>query len=133
MAKGISYVQRTLRTLESQGRISWITETWNHHAGIRQDLFGIVDILTLDPVRGFVGVQVCGQDWQPHVTKMTEEKAQECFDWLSTPGGKLELWGWRKVKKRLANGKKGQAEIWAPRIADVLLKDGVIICLERKR
>ncbi len=92
-----------------------------------------MDVLALDFSQGFVGVQVCGQDWMPHVRKMTEEKAQECHDWLRTPGDVLELWGWRKIKRRLASGKKGKQEIWAPRVADVFLMDGVITLVERKK
>ena len=91
-----------------------------------------MDILVLDPIKGFIGVQVCGEDWQPHVTKMTEEKSQECHDWLSTPGGRLELWGWRKVKNRLKSGGYGRSAIWKPRIADLKLAEDEIIILERK-
>ncbi|MCZ7637648.1 MAG: hypothetical protein M5U12_17405 [Verrucomicrobia bacterium] len=43
-------------------------------------------MLALDPRRGVVGVQATGQDFVGHLRKLTEERAQECLDWLRTPG-----------------------------------------------
>jgi hypothetical protein len=80
--------------------------------GIRQDLFGIIDVLALDPQRGVVGVQSTGNDFAGHLRKLTEERPQECLDWLSTPGTTLELWAWRKVKAQ----RGGKQLIWRPRI-----------------
>lgn len=117
--KGLSPVQRTMQALRGQGIVCAVVEKFNQHAGpfgIRQDLFGIVDVLALDPARGFLGVQVCGTDFQPHVNKLRTEGLQACLDWLNTPGGHLELWGWRKIKARKQDGTKGKAEVWAPRI-----------------
>jgi hypothetical protein len=113
--KGLSPTQRTLRALREQGLVCAIVEKWNPYGGpfgIRQDLFGIIDILALDPRRGVVGVQSTGQDFAGHFRKLTEEKAQECLDWLTTPGTALELWAWRKVKAQ----RGGKALIWQPRV-----------------
>ena len=113
--KGLSPTQRTLRALREQGFVCAIIEKWNPYGGphgIRQDLFGIIDILALDPRRGVVGVQSTGQDFAGHFRKLTEEKAQECLDWLTTPGTALELWAWRKVKAQ----RGGKAMIWQPRV-----------------
>jgi hypothetical protein len=114
--------QRTLRELRNQGRRCAIVEKWNAFAGphgLRQDLFGIIDIIALDPERGVVGVQSCGQAFAAHFRKMTVEMYQESFDWLSTPGAVLELWGWRKVKVK----RGGKAVVWRPRIKEITLKD----------
>jgi hypothetical protein len=73
-------------------------ESLRRSHGIRQDLFGIIDVLALDPQRGVVGVQSTGNDFAGHMRKLTEERAQECLDWLRTPGTALELWAWRKIK-----------------------------------
>lgn len=116
MAKGLSPTQRTLRSLREHGLIAGIVEKFNPYAGkfgIRQDLFGIIDIIALDPEKGVIGVQSAGSAFSEHIHKMTEEKAQECIDWLSTPGAHLVLWSWRKVK--LNRG--GKAERWSPRVA----------------
>lgn len=118
----LSPTQRTLRALREQGRIAAIVEKWNAHAGpfgIRQDLFGIVDVLALDPVRGFVGVQSCGQAFAAHYRKLTEEKAQESLDWMRTPGGVLELWSWRKVKAK----RGGKALVWRARVHTFTVED----------
>ena len=66
-ATGLSSVQRTLRAMRDQGRICAIVERFNQYAGEfgrREDLFGIIDILVLDPERGVVGIQACGQDFK---------------------------------------------------------------------
>lgn len=111
--------QRTLRALRAQGRVCGIVEKWNAHDRIRKDLFGIIDIIALDPERGVVGVQSTGQDFAGHHRKLTEEKAQECIHWLETPGTVLELWGWRKIKVK----RGGKAKIWEPRIRVYTLAD----------
>lgn len=118
----LSPTQRTLRELRAQGRVAAIVERWMQHVGthgVRQDLFGIIDVLALDPERGVVGIQSCGQDFAVHLRKIREERAQEVHDWLSTPGTSLELWSWRMVK--LHRG--GKAMRWQPRIRQITLED----------
>jgi hypothetical protein len=114
--------QRTMRELKNQGRVCGIVERYNAFVGphgIRQDLFGIIDIIALDPERGVVGVQSCGQAFAAHERKILEECAQASIDWLSTPGTVLELWGWRKLK--LNRG--GKAMRWTPRVREFTLAD----------
>ena len=84
-----------------------------------QDLFGILDILALDPELGVVGIQSTGSDFSGHLRKLTEERAPETRDWLSTPGTRLYLYAWRKVKAK----RGGTAMIWAPRIREILQED----------
>ena len=120
---GLSNTQRTLRALKEQGRVAAITEKWNQFAGphgVRQDLFGFVDVLALDPQRGFVGVQCCsGSGFSAHWKKLTEERNQEVREWLSTPGGVVEIWAWRQLKVK----RGGKAKRWEPRIVEVTLED----------
>lgn len=115
--------QRTIRELKNQGRVCAIVEKWNPYVGphgIRQDLFGIIDVLALDPVRGVVGVQACaGSGFSAHYRKITIDRAQETTDWLSTPGTALELWGWRKTKKK----RGGKAMVWRPRIQEITIEE----------
>lgn len=114
--------QRTIRELRNQGRVCAIVEKWNAFVGphgVRQDLFGIIDVIALDPERGVVGVQSCGSSFAEHERKFFDERRQECIDWLSTPGTKLELWGWRKVKVK----RGGKAERWSPRVREFVLDD----------
>ena len=117
-----SPTQRTLKALRDQGRIAGIVEKFNPYAGkfgIRQDLFGIIDIIALDKERGVVGVQSTGQGFSEHHKKLTIEKRQECIDWLETPGAVLELWGWRKIKVK----RGGKKMTWHPRIKEYTLED----------
>ena len=117
-----SPTQRTIRALKDQGRVCGIVERYNAHVGphgIRQDLFGIIDIIALDPERGVIGIQSCGSDFAAHERKILIERAQESIDWLSTPGAKLELWGWRKVKLK----RGGVAMRWSPRMREFTLAD----------
>lgn len=125
---GTSPTQRTMRELKKNGIKAAIVEKWNSHIRIRQDMFGIIDIIALDPEKGVVGVQSTGQDFSGHVKKLRDEKAQETLDWLSVPGTSLELWGWRKVKRV----RGGTQMIWKPRVGDFFVKDGFIEFKERK-
>jgi hypothetical protein len=121
--------QRTLRALRDRGLVCAIVEKYNAYAGphgLRQDLFGIIDVLALDPERGVIGVQSCGQDFSGHRAKMLEERHQETFEWLSTPGTKLELWGWRKTKVK----RGGVAMRWSPRVAHFTIDGDEISCEE---
>ncbi len=119
---GLSPVQRTIRELKNRGVICGIVESYNTHVGkfgIRQDLFGILDIIALDTKRGVIGIQCCGQDFPQHYRKITIEKSQETYDWLITPGTVLEIWGWRKLKMK----RGGLAMRWTPRVQEITLKD----------
>jgi hypothetical protein len=96
-------------------------EKFNPYAGKfgqRQDMFGIIDIVSLCPIRGIIGVQSCGNSFSEHWRKLTEEKADITHEWLSC-GGKLYIYSWRKVKKR----RGGKQMIWHPRIKEITLED----------
>jgi hypothetical protein len=122
--------QRTLKAMREQGRICGMVERFNAHVGpfgIRQDLFGFIDLIAIDPTQGIIAIQSCGQDWAGHVRKIKEERNEAAFEWLKH--AKAELWAWRKVK--LTRG--GKAERWKPRIGDLILThDGDIAIVERK-
>jgi len=131
-----------------------VVEKFNQFAGpygVRQDLFGFIDIICMCPeekyivtdaqdpnvagvhfYHGIVAVQSFGQDWSGHVKKLKEERDEEMGLWL-TCGGRLELWGWRKLKVVKKDGTKGKAMRWHPRIGDVKLSEsGEIEVHERK-
>ena len=70
---GISPTQRTLKANKDLHRDCGIVERWQQYGGkfgIRQDLFGFIDIIAIDPEQGIVGIQSTGQDWAGHVTKI---------------------------------------------------------------
>ncbi len=114
-----SPTQRTIRYLKDNGCICGVVERFNPYAGkfgIRQDLFGFIDIISIDPDRGIVGVQSCGQSFSEHIRKMTEERNEAMFEWLKY--GYVILIGWRKVKLK----RGGKAMRWKPRIANFWLE-----------
>ncbi len=117
---GLSPVQRTLRALKEQGREAAVVEKWNAYAGEhgkRIDLFGIIDLIALDPVRGVIGIQCCaGSGYSAHYRKLTEEMAQSTLNWLRTPGTKLEIWAWRRVKLHFG----GKAVRWQARVKEIM-------------
>lgn len=127
----LSPTQRTIRALRDQGMVCGIVERFNPYVGphgIRQDLFGCIDIIALDPERGVIGVQSCGQDFAGHRRKMLEERCQEVTDWLATPGTVFEVWGWRKLKLK----RGGKAMRWRPRLARITIEDDELVFTEIK-
>ena len=117
----LSPTQRTIRALKDQGRICGIVERFIQNPvshGIRSDLFGFIDVVSLDPAAGIVGIQCCGADVSAHYKKITLERTENAIEWLKC-GGKIEIWGWRKVK--LFRGSKAMR--WKPRVVSITEKD----------
>jgi len=103
-----------------------IVEKWNPHVrradggmGIRQDLFGFIDLLHICAVsKKITGIQCFGSDWSGHWRKVMGERRGIVMEWLGA-GGHLEFWGWRKVKVK----RGGKAMIWSPRVGEITLED----------
>lgn len=112
-------MQRTIRALRNQGAICDIAEKWNPHVGphgVRQDLFGFIDLIVLSP-NTIKGVQCCsGSAYGKHLTKILDNEVAP--EWLKS-GGKIEIWAWRKVKKK----RGGKLMLWQPRIKEITLLD----------
>lgn len=47
-----SPTKRSLALLRRRGLVCAVTEKWNPHARLRQDLYGWIDLLALDPATG---------------------------------------------------------------------------------
>jgi len=113
--------QRTLKALRDKGYQAGVVERWLRYAGEfgkRQDLFGIIDILATTPDTT-LGVQSCGNSFAKHYRKLTNEEVDGSYKWLICPHRKLEIWSWRKVKKR----RGGKVMVWRPRIVEITLED----------
>jgi len=126
----MSPMERTKAELKKHGIWNEVVERWfprskKYPFGLRKDLFSIIDLIALD--KGIVGVQVCGSDWMDHHRKIMCDKKENAVRWLRN-GGRLEVWGWRKLKK--VRGKK--ATYWKARVADVLLVKGDLCWEERE-
>lgn len=52
----VSPTQRTLKYLRAAGYVCQVVERWNPFAKVRQDLFGVIDIVALG-ASGILGVQ----------------------------------------------------------------------------
>jgi hypothetical protein len=119
--------QRTLKLLREQGRVCGIVERFNYHGGehgVRQDLFGFLDIVCIDPDLGIIGVQSCGQAFSEHVKKITDNDILPI--WLRH--ARVELVGWRKVVLR-----RGSTAVrWRPRIMDFWLENDMVLWQERR-
>jgi len=116
-----SPTQRTLKVLRDKGYKAGVVERWLRYAGSfgkRQDLFGIIDIIAISPDKTR-GIQVCGSSFAEHYRKLTEEFAQATLDWLNCPYRSLEIWAWRKIKKK----RGGKMMVWKPRIVEITLED----------
>lgn len=100
--------QRALKVCKDQGWTAGIVEKWNPHARIRQDLFGCIDLIVADEGEGILGVQVTsGANVAARLTKAKVEP--RLVKWLSS-GGRFEVWGFRKLAKRKADGKKSKVK-----------------------
>lgn len=105
-----SYLEKTNDVLKAANFTTQKVETFNMHAGVRQDLYGFIDLLAMHPSHGIVGVQVCGpSDYAEHVKKMLGPRREALILWLAS-GGRAILVGWRKLKGR-----------WTPRYHEFLL------------
>lgn len=90
--------------------------------GIRQDLFGFIDMIAVFPgpeQRGFTGVQSTGPSgFSSHKRDILYKHREKALNWINA-GGRIELWAWQKEK--LKPGAK--AEVWRPRIHIFTLED----------
>jgi hypothetical protein len=92
-----SPTQRTLKHLRDAGYpLVQVVERWNPYAGVRQDLFGVVDVLAVGA--DIVGVQATSaSNVSKRVAKITESPALPI---LRKAGIRVLVHGWRKVKGR---------------------------------
>lgn len=111
-----NYTTMTLNALRAQGRCVEKVEKFNAFAGPfgrREDAFGFIDIIALDPVRGIVAIQSTGPSG--HAEHRKAILANEFAPlWLEC-GGTIELWSWRKLLVK-PGGKQAR---WQPRIEEI--------------
>lgn len=108
-----SPTQRTLQALRKKGYTCAITEKWNPHAHIRQDLFQILDLLCLAKDE-ILGIQCTTYAHHAdHKTKIINHENTRI--WLNA-GGKLEIWSWKKTMK-------GKRVAYESRVEEITLDD----------
>jgi len=111
--------ERTLKALRDRGCVVGRVEQFNPFSGHREDLFGFLDYVALDvPAQEIVGVQSTGTAFAAHRRKIVEDRKDQAIAWL-TCGGKIELWGWRKLKVKHG----GRQVAYRPRVERIELED----------
>ena len=113
-----SPVQRTNKAIRDAGGMVGVVERFNPHVGthgIRQDLFGFLDLVEVRGSR-IIGVQCCaGSGYAAHNTKILT--SPEAARWIRAAG--IELWAWRKVKVK----RGGKLMTWKARVRRYCPKD----------
>lgn len=108
--KSTSPTQRTLVECRKRGWVAGVVERWNPHVRIRQDLFGVIDLIALVPGGPIIaiqcGVNTSGQHAAHRDKILAEPRAKAWVD----AGGRLELWSWAK------QGDRGKAKRWTLRV-----------------
>ena len=98
----MSPTQRSLAFLRGRGYRVAICEHWNHYAKVRQDLFGIIDLLAIRPGE-VLGVQATSySNVSARLHKIAESEAAPD---IRAAGIKIEVHGWHKKGK-----------VWEPRV-----------------
>jgi hypothetical protein len=98
----VSPTQRTLKFLRQRGaELVQVVEHWNPHARVRQDLFGIIDVIAIarygTDEATVIGIQTCrSADVADRVKKIADSDALPI---LQRAGVKVLVWGWRKNSK----------------------------------
>jgi len=95
-----SPTQRSLKLLRDLGYTAQVVERWNQHARVRQDLFGVIDIVAVKALDGdttnIIGVQTTSKsNLSARVNKIKE--SEEAAMW-SAAGGLILVHGWAKNK-----------------------------------
>lgn len=73
-----------------------MVEKWNPHAKVRQDLFGIIDVLAVG--KDVIAVQTTS--YGNMSARITKIKESEALPVLKSAGWKVLVQGWHKVKNR---------------------------------
>ena len=92
---GKSPTQRSLEKLRSEGYLCQIVERWNPHVRIRQDLFGIGDILAIRAGETLLVQTTSRGNVAARVTKIQES---EHLPTILAAGWKITVHGWGKLK-----------------------------------
>jgi len=121
-------LQRSKAWLENLGWHVWITETWNTWAHVRQDLYGLHDLVAIrHDSTGVWGINACEDNGavQGHIAKYLNGyghpkkghmPANEHLPvWLSA-GNKFSIFGWGK------RGGRGERKLWTLRVMEAYLE-----------
>lgn len=98
--------QRTLKLLRDEGYLAAVVERWNAHARVRQDLFGVVDVIGIREGETLAVQATSASNVSARVRKIADSEATPV---IRAAGWRFVVHGWRKA----ANGR------WTCRVEDV--------------
>lgn len=91
-----SPTQRSLKLLRERYPLVQVVERWNPHARVRQDLFGIIDILAVGAGETVAVQTTSASGVSKRIAKITESEALPS---LREAGWRILVHGWRKNSK----------------------------------
>ena len=92
-----------------------VVERWNHWAGIRQDLYGWMDIQVVAPLET-IGIQVTsGSNHAARVAKV--KRSAEAMRWSVAPGRRVLVVSWARRMVPCKNGAK--VPRWYRRVEEI--------------
>jgi len=107
-----SPTQRTLKYLRAEGYTVAVVEKFNTYAKVRQDLFGILDILAMKPgLPWLLGIQTTTTANLAHREKKIRESPH--FDLWRNTGNKIMVHGWAK------RGPRKKRKVWTLTAKDI--------------
>ena len=122
-------VPRSLAEMKRRGYKCAIVEKWNRFANIRQDLFGFIDILCINPGFPDVGLQVTTSDHvSDRIMKIQTECSENAAIWLKSGKHRIIVHGWGK------RGARGERKVWTLVEREIVLdKDELVtIAIEQE-
>jgi hypothetical protein len=121
MGKSNSPTQLALKEALSLGFTAQVVERWNQFAGVRQDLFGCIDIVICRAGVGIIGVQACARG--SHAIRRKKCAAEpRARAWIES-GGRIEVWSFGKMGAR---GKRKTWQLWREEITPDMLTSEVV-------
>jgi len=110
----VSPTALSLKELRKRGYMAAVVEKVNPWVKIRQDLFGIIDVIGVHPVKKeVIGVQATtdtGGQASKHRMKVLQNPNLK--GWMDS-GCKFEIWAWAK------KGKASKRKLWTLREVEV--------------
>jgi hypothetical protein len=105
-----SPTQRALEIARGHGYQAAVTEHWNPHARIRQDLFGFCDILAVAPGETLAIQATSANMVSDRVDKLTADPKVAPLVWdCLRAGWRIEVWGLRSKADRFGSTLKARS------------------------
>lgn len=92
-----SPTQRTLAELRKRGYLAAVVEKWNPHAMIRQDLFGLIDVIGVKDSETIAVQSTSGAHVADRIQKIADSDKTPI---LRAAGWRILVHGWRKIAGR---------------------------------